>query len=772
MQLLHIVFGGLATALHVQINLPLTKLEGSDCNTTMPADDMAPGLFNGFSAMMANTIEDEDAAPFNNFSGLVGPIGDYDGFASMYPDVGPDVDPPAAAPSDVGPDVDTSAVPPDVGQPDADPAAAPPDVGKDVDAAAVPPDVGQDVDPHAAAPDVGQDVDPKFEIVAWEAGAEPRRLEESEQFLSFLGLSSTLPEVPERKVSQSGVHILTSMLTGPTASDRFRAQAAHAPEKKVRPLSELFASCSIVVQRVRTEKIIGALTETIVASGGSAVLFVECTRGDETPLRARARSAAKVFSHESQICDASLVSITDVHDEDTVKQKIVQTDWEGAVAYSLAGVQRYLVVKFNLLTWLQCVDRGTAECYQYCFSAVRPRFSFAKRFDRHVHVSTTDKDAAIAKAFNRPPGDGCAELRFGCHVHVASSVIGKASNCMKDDISSLVHLTLSLNQPGAMQHFRKLLRKTVAKVKVFVGVPPQQHTEYRQQVLDMLFEGCEATDRVRRSVIDALANGDWTNHRVIEHWSPVATTREAVVHRFQKQFVWAVASSAPHIYPRHRWTGAEITLRWVLTLQSCHGLLDSVYAEWFGKKRDPADPAPPDRPAGGHGADGGPHRGRGADDGGGDDEHAGGNEPPSDLIRHDPNVGNASTNPTDAFHQENTKWRKSAYVWLGHQHMLPNMLIFRRVHEGHRRLLSAYLKMSGIKWERKQLWGAMTKIQQGDFFWDMDNFRVTAAQGGRHSGSKPFAAFCLLERGLDGAQYVRLKRFFGFASFHMLASAV
>ncbi|CAK0904685.1 unnamed protein product, partial [Prorocentrum cordatum] len=491
-----------------------------------------------------------------------------------------------------------------------------------------------------------------------------------------------------------------------------QTSAANAPDKKVRPLSELYASCAIVVQRVRTEKIIGNLTDTIIAGGGRAVLFVECTRGDETPLRARARSAAKVFSHERQICEASLVSIADVHDEDTVKQKIVQTDWEGAVAYALAGdVQRYLVVKFNLLTWLQCVDRGTAECYQYCFSAVGPRFSFAKKFDRHVHVSTTDKDAAIAKAFNRPPGpgDGCAELRFGCHVHVASSVIGK------------------------------------------------QHTEYRQQVLDMLSEGCEATDRVRRSVIDALANGDWTNHHVIEHWSPVPTTREAVVHRFQKQFVWAVASSAPHIYPRHRWTGAEITLRWVLTLQSCHGLLDAVYAEWFGKKRCPADPVPPDLPDGGHGDEGGPQCGRGAGDGGGDDEHAGGNEPPADLIRHDPNVGNASTNPTDAFHLENTKWRRSAYAWLGRQHMLPNMFIFRRVHEGHRRLLSAYLQMSGIKWERKQLRGAMTKIQQGDYFWDMDNFRVTAAQGGRHSRSKPFAACRVLERGLGGAQCVRLK---------------
>ena len=123
MKLLHIVFGGLATALHVQINLPLTKLEGSDF-TTMPADDdMAPGLFNGFAAMMA----EPDVCMFNGFAAMMADDmapGLFNGFASMYaePDVGPDVDPPAAAPSDVGPDVD--------------PAAAPPDVGQDVDAAA------------------------------------------------------------------------------------------------------------------------------------------------------------------------------------------------------------------------------------------------------------------------------------------------------------------------------------------------------------------------------------------------------------------------------------------------------------------------------------------------------------------------------------------------------------------------------------------------------------------------------------------------------------
>eukprot|EP00959_Pyramimonas_sp_CCMP1952_P140700 2944468-Pyramimonas_sp.AAC.1 len=145
------------------------------------------------------------------------------------------------------------------------------------------------------------------------------------------------------------------------------------------------------------------LTNAVIQHGGEALVYVEATRGDETPLRARARSSASQAARDqSALADPAVPIISDLTDENTVKQKIVQSDWNGAVAYRLGCGDRYIIAKFNLLTWLQCIDRGAAECNHHCLSTVRPCFEFAKMFKRHVHVSTTDKDAAIARAFNRP----------------------------------------------------------------------------------------------------------------------------------------------------------------------------------------------------------------------------------------------------------------------------------------------------------------------------------------------------------------------------------
>eukprot|EP00959_Pyramimonas_sp_CCMP1952_P352066 7376473-Pyramimonas_sp.AAC.1 len=106
---------------------------------------------------------------------------------------------------------------------------------------------------------------------------------------------------------------------------------------------------------------------------------------------------------------------------------------------------------------------------------------------------------------------------------------------------------------------------------------------------------------------------------------------------------------------------------------------------------------------------------------------------PMDIIKYEPQARNIAENPTDAFHRDNTKWRNGAYKWLGQELTLASVMVFRRVHEGHRRLLSAHLKMSGIKWDRRQLWDAMTKLRHGDYVWTEDSFRVAAAQSSRHS---------------------------------------
>ena len=169
---------------------------------------------------------------------------------------------------------------------------------------------------------------------------------------------------------------------------------------------------------------------------------------------------------------------------------------------------------------------------------------------------------------------------------------------MKAGVSSLVELALCLSQAGAMAAFRKALREVLKSVVARIGMPPKEFVDHRRSILDLAYAGQPAPFFVRRSVVEALANGDWSQRDIVEHWALGPVTKHSVIKRFQKLFVWAVASGAPKVFPRHRWTGAEDSMRWILVLMSCHGLLARVFKVFAGK----ADVAA---------ADGG-----GADDGG------------------------------------------------------------------------------------------------------------------------------------------------------------
>ena len=387
-----------------------------------------------------------------------------------------------------------------------------------------------------------------------------------------------------------------------------------------------------------------------------------------------------------------------------------------------------------MLTWLQAVGRRTAECYARAFETVKPHFEWSRKFERSVRVSTADQDSAIEKSerhmADRSGVDGL--LRIACHVHLGSSVISKGSDVIKGPISSLVHLTLSLNHPNAMPGFRKALQEVLADpetgVQVRIGVPPEHYAKQRNQILDLVFEGCAPHQRLRRAVVAALANGDW-HSKVIEHWSPSPISRQTVLRKFVKSLCWAMASASPVVYPRHRWAGSEETMRWVLLLQSCHDLLGRAYRKWQKKVEVEQaltidDGYHPDE------ADQGERHPAGAPaDRGGAREPIAANLA---LALRDPSSEAAVADIVTARKRAATAWRASALAWLIQPASLPELLVFRRVHEGWRRLFSELLKISGTAWQRAQAWRELQSLASGQAGFSERDFRVTIASSGRH----------------------------------------
>ena len=390
------------------------------------------------------------------------------------------------------------------------------------------------------------------------------------------------------------------------------------------------------------------------------------------------------------------------------------------------------MIVWPLLAHLQAMDRGTARAYHRCFENISPKFEFLKRFERKVRVSTSDCDRALVCAEQSRRATDLQFVRFPCHVHIAAAVLKKAGKILDYDISGMVNLSLSLHTPGSMVSFRKCFRDVLAKmpIEINVGSPPVATTAANRRLLDILFEGCGPYDRIRRQVIESITNGDWTRTDCLEVWVAKPTSVRELIHLLQSKWIQAVCGAAPFVYPRHRWAGAEHTMRWILVLRSVHGLLATTYSQWTAKpvRADPAAAVRiPDAPA----ADGEIPAGGG--DVGQDVDHVAQPGPlvSSELISYDPAIANAAQDVIELHMRENSKWRKTASEWLQEDASLARTLIFRRVQEGQRRLMRDLLRLGGEAWERGQAWRQLKAASEQRFGHAVKDFRVTIAANGR-----------------------------------------
>ena len=569
------------------------------------------------------------------------------------------------------------------------------------------------------------------EALAIRPGAAPVPIVDSDALLQFLqsgeGRGTVDPQVHE---------LLSTLLSGHLKSDSAMSELTGVDRRRVPTHANRMACACIQLERHQTDRIVGQLTDAVLSSGGKALLFVESMRGDETPMRISAKAAAGAQGQESAIAPAEEAPLApETLEQEVAPHKIVQTEWLGSALYELVS-GKHLLVSFPLVTWLQVVTRTTGECYKKAFENVAPAFECAARFNRKVRILTSDRDGAIRKAERNigKENPDVAPIHFNCHVHQQSSVIDRVSTMLKTSISCLVELTLTLNQAGSMSGFRKALRAVLAEVVVHRrGVPPREHGAHRTRILDLLFAGSPKFHAPRRAAVEALANGDWSQQDIVEHWSTAEISRDALIKRFQKVFVWAVASAAPRVFPRHRWTGAEDSMRWTLLLMCCHGLLLKVYNRYIGKQ------------GGGEGAGGGGEAGEEPAAEGGPEGAPGPNPPRADLdiIRHDPAAANVVPDLVSRYKEELSAWKRNAAAWLSAAESRAELLLFRSVHEGHRQAMHELLTMSGIEWHRRQAWRELQCSQDGRIAFDSRDFRVTVAESGRPGACHAHPSFPL-----------------------------
>ena len=138
-----------------------------------------------------------------------------------------------------------------------------------------------------------------------------------------------------------------------------------------------------------------------------------------------------------------------------------------------------------------------------------------------LRLTSSDKHASNLKAERElchARGDTFSSLGFTCDVHTVAGCHTKCGVLMKDDISGLLNMALSLAASSYMRKFRQCLIDVVEERLVFLhGRPPHSAVEYRQHAMD-LFLARGPDWRARRSMLALVLPGDWRNEDQVEYY--------------------------------------------------------------------------------------------------------------------------------------------------------------------------------------------------------------------------------------------------------------
>ena len=253
----------------------------------------------------------------------------------------------------------------------------------------------------------------------------------------------------------------------------------------------------------------------------------------------------------------------------------------------------------------------------------------------------------------------------------------------------------------------------VSRLRLCYGRPPADAQAFTHDCLE-LFASRGPKSAERRVALLTWFNGDWRNVDVVEHYVDTRKPAEQRTHAFLAKAIaraaaQALASRCPPTFPRHRWTGADLSVDEVGVLMAVHGLLVPTYLAFLASSGCRLAGGPPSH-VGASGATGEGFLALGAP------------EPSEEALPTAAAEGAAAAEgmPQAAAHPQESgapavdqhvgvDWAQinARAMQAGHQFVtssspLGELVLVRRCLEPFRELMSAHLTTSGSAWERMQ----------------------------------------------------------------------
>jgi hypothetical protein len=336
-------------------------------------------------------------------------------------------------------------------------------------------------------------------------------------------------------------------------------------------------------------KMLFARLRRLLASGARPVCAILSSAFDETPMLVRAQTEDSPQGGGKPAKKWKAVA------------KILQT--EARVGFLLSGPHGPIMVVTKIPVHLQTVDTTTAATLKACLDKawdVPGLHELIECFPRVVSISQTDRAASNMKyeAMRRmaKPEKEC-RLHLPCDIHKAYTCQTLQATILDPVISGIVHTALAMRPGGTVQRFRDALRCFFRKrLKIYRGAAPPVKSSSaaieREAKLDTFISVDDYGPRAleRRQVLRELLNGDWSHNRPVHYCFGCCSGKQQTLDIMCKEVVDALVPAECPMFPRSRWTRANLAVNWIGLLESCHGIASVVMRPWLRELRDHSRP--------------------------------------------------------------------------------------------------------------------------------------------------------------------------------------
>lgn len=342
------------------------------------------------------------------------------------------------------------------------------------------------------------------------------------------------------------------------------------------------------------------LEENVVLNSpvGSLLLYIDFAAYDETPLPVTMKHASKAAApaqgdiatdrlegaYPLAVRGASGGAQLDTKLRSSRgAQKVLQTVQESGMLLKCGDT--YISIVSNTACPLLVLASCTGPALKESQLRLSGMSLASVRFGFRMRAVCTDRNASNLMAERGIARDRGQEpaLHTHCEIHKVASVYTRTFSFLEGNVRGMIHAALSLRQGDSMSRFRQCLKEEIAsRFEVLTGKPPREALEHKRRVLQLFV--AHGTELATRQVLLVLCpNGDWRARRV-QHYVPAdragAVDRAALLEHVTAGLVTALCASQPELYPRHRWTGADITTDTFGVIESCHMLLSTTYLRY------------------------------------------------------------------------------------------------------------------------------------------------------------------------------------------------